>query len=82
MHKGKASHLKVQNPNENPICKHLRFKHVQCITHLLSRDKIKVLVGEYARRVMIPFLIKVNRFFNPILSHNTPKLQFVCILFL
>jgi hypothetical protein len=31
---------------------------------------------------MIPFLIKVNRFFNPILSHNTPKLQFVCILFL
>jgi hypothetical protein len=31
---------------------------------------------------MIPFLIKVNKFLSPILSHSTPKLQFVCILFL
>jgi len=49
-----------------------RFKHMQCITNFLGRDRTKV-VGEYDKKVIHFFLVKVNKTLDLVTSLNASK---------
>ncbi len=50
-----------------------RFKHMQCITNFLGRDRSKVVVGEYDEKVIHVFLVKVNKTLDLVIRHNASK---------
>jgi len=50
-----------------------QFKHMQCITNFLGRDRTKVVVGEYEKKVIHVFLVKVNKTLDLVTVHNASK---------
>ncbi len=42
----------------------LRFKGLKCVIDFLGHDKVELLV-EYHKKILIPLLVKCNRFLNP-----------------
>jgi hypothetical protein len=50
-----------------------RFKHMQCITNFLGKDRTKFVVGEYDKKVIHVFIVKVNKTLDLVTSHNASK---------
>jgi hypothetical protein len=46
---------------------------MQCITIFLGSYRIKVLVGEYDKKVIHVFLVKVNKTLDLVTGHNASK---------